>query len=451
MEQPAPIRYERILVTGGTGFVGGHLCPRLVAAWPHAERLMLTRPGEEIRRAGFVPAVTDLLDRTAVAGVIARFRPDLVVHLAAQSSVGALGGNAAEAARINGATWQVNVEASLHIASALAAHAPVATVLFASSAEVYGASFNDGPADETTPPRPMNAYARSKLAAELALADMLPCDAKLLVARAFNHTGAGQDTRFVLPAFAAQIGAIEAGLAAPRLMVGNLDAERDFLDVSDVCDAYLAMLHTPRARLRETVHIASGSACRIGDLLETMRSMSPAQFDVSVDPDRMRPSEVRRVAGSADQLARPDGLGAARADRHDAAGSARRAASADCRAARLLSGEPDAMRESAKDERIRLLEYQAEFLRRELSVVAKRHHDIVYSAVFVISLPLRLLEQFAHTIMRASRAVRAKLLPRRPTSTRVSRRAIVEPDPRGLERAIASGISAKMGRHFAGR
>ena len=296
---PAAARTTRLLVTGGTGFVGGHLCPRLVAQWPDAERLLLTRAGDPVTREGFATQALDLTDRAAVEATVAHFRPDTIVHLAAQSSVGTPAGGEE--------TWRINLEATLHLAGAVARHVPSTTFFFVSSAEIYGRAFNAGIATEDSVPQPMNAYARSKLAAEMALADTLPATAALIVARAFNHTGPGQDTRFVLPAFAAQIAAIEGGRIAPRLMVGNLEAERDFLDVRDVCDAYLALLCNAEAGCRQTVNVASGTAHRIGDLLAELRGLSNVAFDIGTDPDRMRPSEIACSFGSNAKLARATG------------------------------------------------------------------------------------------------------------------------------------------------
>ena len=51
--------FHRILMTGGTGFVGGHLCPRLVAAFPDAQRVLLTRQGDPVARDGFAPNPLD--------------------------------------------------------------------------------------------------------------------------------------------------------------------------------------------------------------------------------------------------------------------------------------------------------------------------------------------------------------------------------------------------------
>ena len=299
-DAPSAPRYRRILMTGGTGFVGGHLCPRLVEAFPDAERLLLTRGGDCVTRAGFTNHTIDLTDRARIDAVFARFRPDLVMHLAAQAAI-----TAASAAKQE--TWRLNVEGTLHLAGAVARHAPSATFLFVSSAEVYGLAFKDGPASEDSVPRPMNAYARSKYAAEMALADVLPEEASLIVARAFNHTGPGQDTRFALPAFAAQIAAIEAGRGPPRLMVGNLEAQRDFLDVRDVCEAYLALVRRAPPGCRETMNVASGRPQRMRDLLDALCALSPARFEVLNDPARMRPSEIECSVGRPDRIARATG------------------------------------------------------------------------------------------------------------------------------------------------
>jgi GDP-4-dehydro-6-deoxy-D-mannose reductase len=77
-----------------------------------------------------------------------------------------------------------------------------------------------------------------------------------------NHTDAGQDERFVLPSFAAQIARIEAGLVGPKLLVGDIGVERDFLDVRDVIDAYLLILARAKSlpQRRSLFNVASGAA-----------------------------------------------------------------------------------------------------------------------------------------------------------------------------------------------
>jgi GDP-4-dehydro-6-deoxy-D-mannose reductase len=301
---PAPFR--RIALTGANGFVGRHLAPLLAAAMPDAERLSLQRPGTGAGPDGWPVVEAEIFDRDAVADIVAAFRPDLIVHLAAQASVGEATG-AAEA------TWRVNFDGSFALASACARCAPAATFLFVSSGEVYGLSFLSGPLDEDAPTRPTNTYARSKAAAEAMIADVLPAQARLIVARSFNHIGPGQDERFALPSFAAQIARIEAGLQPPTIEVGNLDVERDFLDVRDVCDAYVALIGAARdLPTRNVFNVASGVGRSLGALLREMRAQSARPFDIIVDPARLRPSDIASAVGLSERLSARTGWRASR-------------------------------------------------------------------------------------------------------------------------------------------
>ena len=148
---------------------------------------------------------------------------------------------------------------------------------------------------------------RAKAAAESMLPDVLP-QARLIIARPFNHTGPGQDIRFVLPSLAQQIADVEAGRKAPRLELGNLEASRDFLDVRDVCAAYIAMLSAAGASGDRAVYnVASGASYRIADLVEKFRAHARAPFEVVIDPRRLRPSDVPVAVGSAARLEQATG------------------------------------------------------------------------------------------------------------------------------------------------
>jgi GDP-4-dehydro-6-deoxy-D-mannose reductase len=309
--------YERILLTGGNGFVGAHAAAALAAAWPDAFRVAMLRPGEGGAPASWSPAVCDLTDEAAVDRLVADVAPDLVVHLAGQASIG-------QAASAPEDTWRANFHGAFGLGAAVGRHAPQAVLLFASTATTYGASFADGPATEETPLRPLDVYSRSKAAAESALSDVLGPRARLIVARPVNHSGPGQRSRhFVLSSFAAQIAAIEAGASEPRLEVGDLSRARDFLDVRDVVDAYMRLIaRADDLPSRAIFNIGSGEAHSIASLLDILRGMSRRPFEVAVDPARLRPmgtdlasvrcdaSKLRAATGWKPKYAMTDMLGA---------------------------------------------------------------------------------------------------------------------------------------------
>lgn len=286
------IEFQRILLTGGTGFVGGYIAPALAKAYPKAKCTVLLRNAGEQNNLGWDSAHADLRDAQEVERAVELVRPDLVVHLAAQASVAASIGD-------QDLTTRVNAGGSVNLAWSLSRHAPEATVLFASSSEVYGASFQNGIVDEASPLAPLSAYGRSKCDAETAFDQILPASSKLVIARPFNHTGPGQDERFVLPSFAAQIARIEAGIQQPRIEVGDLSARRDFLHVRDVVAAYLALIEASTGLgARTIVNISSGQSYPLSELLEELRRRSNTSFEIHIARDRLRPSDITVAAGS---------------------------------------------------------------------------------------------------------------------------------------------------------
>lgn len=280
----------RLVVTGASGFVGRHLVPALRAAYPDASILALGGARQPVEIEGVDNAVVDLVSDPLDA-LIDGFRPDVVLHLAALSSVGV-------SAQTPSRTIAVNLTGSLRMAEATRRVAPGAAFIFASTGEVYGASFKTSPqADEATAVSPMSVYSRTKASAEWLLGDVLHGACPLTSLRLFNHTGAGQDEAFVTASFAAQIARIEAGQAESVLKVGNLDAERDFLDVADVVRAYLLILDRGLARAGGVYNIASGAARPIRGILDGLLAISAARPEILVDPERMRPSDIPSASG----------------------------------------------------------------------------------------------------------------------------------------------------------
>jgi GDP-4-dehydro-6-deoxy-D-mannose reductase len=277
----------RILVTGANGFVGGYLIRHLLRVQPDAQ---ITGVVHEPSAPGIEPAVRfvpgDITDRAAIRKLIRTEHPDHLYHLAGAASGAGQDRQAILRANVDGARWVMEAAAEL---------VPPARMLFISTGYVYGNCDLEHPAQENDPVRPLGPYAESKHDAE-----PYAHAAGAIIARAFNHTGPEQTTAFVVPAFAAQIAAIERGTQPPELRVGNLEALRDFLDVRDVVRAYqLLMAHGEPGGI---YNVCRGEAVSMQSLLDSLLALARVPITVQPDPQRMRPSDIAVSVGDPSKL-----------------------------------------------------------------------------------------------------------------------------------------------------
>ncbi len=276
----------KILVTGAAGFVGQHLLAELACTYPAAELIACGSQGG--------PWQLDITDRDACDALIARTQPDGCVHLAA---VAAIGDARADPQR----AWQVNLGGTLALADAIKTHAPNCRMVFASTSDLYGASFKSGVAlNEAALPAPLNIYSATKAAADLALGAMAAQGLRVIRVRPFNHTGAGQQPSYAVPAFARQLMRIKAGLQPAVVKVGDLGAYRDFLDVRDVCAAYAACLRPGLDFANGTiVNVASGVSRHIGDVLAALMAQADVTATIETAGLLLRASDIPLAAGDA--------------------------------------------------------------------------------------------------------------------------------------------------------
>lgn len=284
----------RVLITGAVGFVGPYLAEALRRI-PGREVAILSTAltAEEHPSLGSVQAL-DVTDKEAAEALIRQMQPTHVVHLAGLAATTAANANEA-------LSWQVHLFGTLNIAHAILEHAPRCALLSVGSGQVYGASARSGkPLSETAILAPTNTYEVTKAAGDLAVGALAGRGLASVRFRPFNHTGPGQTGDFVIPSFAMQIARIEAGLQPPVLNVGNLEAERDFLDVRDVVAAYaLAVAKSDQIAPGTILNVASGVPRRIQSVLDRLMLLSRVPISTKIDSTRMRPSETPRYVGDA--------------------------------------------------------------------------------------------------------------------------------------------------------
>jgi GDP-4-dehydro-6-deoxy-D-mannose reductase len=269
----------RAFLTGGQGFVGPWLCRHLAA---QGDDVVLADP------------LLDVTDGPAVHHAIKAARPEVVYHLAAQSSVSSSWEDPA-------ATFSVNVLGSLHVLDAVHACAPGARVVLVSSVEIYGpVQPDDLPVTEVSPFRPATPYAASKAAAEMAaLQAHIGRGLDVVRARPFTHTGPGQTPRFFVPSMARQI--VEASrTGATELHTGNLQVARDILDVRDVVRAY--RLLAERGAPGEAYNICSGRSVTLAEVVRLLLALAGSDLKVVTDPARVRPVDLPDLRGDPSRL-----------------------------------------------------------------------------------------------------------------------------------------------------
>ena len=270
---------SRVLIFGAGGFVGSYLCKEFLN---NGYKVSGTDKGEGSALPSEVDFYrTDLMQANEVEKLIGQIQPDIIVNLAAISSVGA-------SWNMPQTTMAINVIGALNIMEAARKSEKKPRILFVGSSEEYVISENS--LDENTQLNANNPYGISKVTQEqFAKLYREQYGLKIYCVRPFNHTGIGQRDSFVLPSFCKQVAEIDKSGKDGKIQVGNLKVKRDFSHVKDVVRAYRMIVESDNCN--QIYNVGSGNAYSLEDMLTYIIGLSNQHIEIEVDQNRIRPTD----------------------------------------------------------------------------------------------------------------------------------------------------------------
>jgi len=290
---------KKILITGISGFVGGHFVHHLTTHHRDLEihGISRSKPAWDFVKIppqllnGHHFHLADLNDIPKIKSLIQGIQPDYILHLAAQSSV-------AESWKTPVDSFMNNTNIFLNIIDTVRLNDNGARVLSVGSSEQYGiVSERDLPLTENQPQCPANPYAVARVAQEqLARIYATGYGLDICCTRSFNHCGPGQTDRFVVSAIVKQFVKIAHGLQDPVIHIGNGAIVRDFVDVHDVVEAYRLLL--TQGKRGEVYNICSGKGRSIRDIVTLLSDMYHIDVQVHQEQSQIRPIDNPRIIGS---------------------------------------------------------------------------------------------------------------------------------------------------------
>lgn len=270
---------KKVLIFGIGGFVGHYLADEFHNAGYQVYGSDITKTPTVQDYVVFQAA--ELLDAEGIVRLMQEIAPDLVINLAAISSVGASWG-------IPQTTIMVNVVGAINIMEAARKLPTSPKIMFIGSSEEF--IVTDAPMNEHTELDASNPYGISKVTQErFAKLYRERYGMKIYCVRPFNHTGVGQRDSFVLPSFCKQVAEIEKSGKPGIMKVGNLSVYRDFSHVRDIVRAYRLIIENENCDV--IYNVGSGEAHSIREMLEYITGLCTQSVRIEIDPERFRPSD----------------------------------------------------------------------------------------------------------------------------------------------------------------
>ena len=267
---------KRILITGGAGFIGRAVVNRCLDSGYRVAVIDNLCAGRLQNLAPFLDRIefheTSILDATRVGGIMAAFKPDTVVHLAAHHFIPFCNQHPQE-------TLRVNVEGTHIVLSEAARHGAKVAVV-ASSGAIY--PDHEGSLGENLVAAPGDIYGLSKALSEnvaqyISGTTGLAC----VSARLFNTYGPYETNPHLIPEIVASIA------KDPVIRLGNIHTRRDYIYVEDVAEL-LCRCAEGAAEGFTTVNVGTGVEYSAEEIVQLMGQILGRTLRIEIDPARVR-------------------------------------------------------------------------------------------------------------------------------------------------------------------
>ncbi len=281
----------KVLVTGGSGFIGAELLPKLVELGHEVCSLERYVTGRYVLGARTDTVFGDLRDGFSIRKLVKDTQPEAVIHLAAISPVAYSYDHPQE-------VFEVNALGTINLAEAcLREVRNFKHFLYAGTSEEYG-NQDKFPVSEDAELRPNSPYSVSKVAADEYLQYMRAAyDFPVTVLRPFNTYGRKDNTHFVVERTITQM------LQGKTVRLGDPTPMRDFIYVDDHVDAYLTCLNNSKAK-GEVFNFCTGRDISIKGLIELISKLTGFKGKIQWNTIPARPLDIKKLLGSYEKAKR---------------------------------------------------------------------------------------------------------------------------------------------------